>query len=197
MAAAVLLAGRAGQPVAPPAGVPLAVVLPVLLALPVIEVWIGWHQARVAAGLARYDDRERHRRYAHRLGRATLAGLLPPLVAGAALAATAHRLPYGLSAHPDAPALVLSAATGVLLAGVIATGRLLAARDRPGLAAAVLGSPVLAALALAAAAPGGLVAGPPAGAGPLLPATVVALATGYAAGLVLVAGLLFESRGRR
>jgi hypothetical protein len=190
-AAAVLVVWRAGAPVAPGGVAPA--LLPVLVALPAAEVWVGWHRARVAAGLARYDDRTAHQRYARRVAWATLAALLPPLVAGAALAGTAHRLPSWLSAHPDAPALVLSMASGVLLAGLLALGSLLATRDRPGPAAAVTGGAVAGGLVLAASVPG-LAATSLSGWGPLLPATVVALATAYLAGLILASHVLFDSR---
>lgn len=176
-AAAVVLVWRAGLSVSPPGTVPPAV-LPLLLALPLIELCAGWHLARVAAGLARHHDRNQHLRYLRRLGRATLAGLLPPLIAGVALAGTAYHLPYQLSNHPDAPALVLSMASGVLLAGTIAVGWLLASRDRPGLAAAVTGFVAL-------------------GAVTLTEALVVILAIGYAAGLVLLAYRLVDPRSPR
>jgi hypothetical protein len=182
LAASVLLVARVGYELPPAYGVRPALV-PLLFAIPVLELWIWWHLTRVAAGLVRYDDRDRYLRYVRSLGWATLAALLPPLVAGAALAGTAARLPYGLSAHPDAPALVLAMACGVLLVGVVAIGRLLSARHRPGLAAVVGWCPVLGALGL------------PWGA--LLPATTVALVVAYAIGLVLAAGVLFDSRGQR
>jgi hypothetical protein len=189
--AMVAMAWRVGQAVAAPAGPP-PVLLPLVLALPVIEVWVGWHLVRVAAGLAG-DDRERHQRQVRELGWTTLTALLPPLVAGAALAGTAVRLPFGLSRHPDATGLVLSMAAGVLLAGVVAVGRLLSGRDRPGLAAAVTAAPVVATPALAAAVPG-LAAASLTGWGQLLPAAVVALGVAYAAGLVLAAYVLFDTR---
>ncbi|MPZ28487.1 MAG: hypothetical protein GEV12_19310 [Micromonosporaceae bacterium] len=197
-AATVVLVWRAGLAVAPPGTVPPAL-LPLLLTLPLIELCTGWHLARVAAGLARHNDRDQHLRYLRRLGRATLAGLLPPLIAGVALAGTAHRLPYGLSSHPDAPAAVLAMAGGVLLAGTIAVGWLLAGRDRPGLGAAVTGAVALGAPVLAIVSPPApfSAAAGAGGAGALLPATVTALATGYAVGLVLAAYVLVDPRGPR
>lgn len=192
-AAVVGLVWRVGEVAS--AGVP-PVVVPLLVSVPLIEVWAGWHLARVAAGLARHDDRAQHERYARRLGWATLAVLLPPLVAGAALAGSAHRLPYRLSEHPDAPALVLAVAGGVLLAGVVAVGWLLAARDRPGLAAAV-GVGVVGGTPVLAAAVPGLAVTSLGGWGQLLPATVIALAAAYAVGLVLAAYVLVDTRSLR
>jgi hypothetical protein len=194
-AAAVVLVARSGHAAVPAGGVPPALV-PLLVALPALELWVGWHLARVTAGLARYDDRDQHVRYVRRLGWTTLTALLPPLTAGAALAGTATRLPAGLSHHPDAPALVLSMASGVLLAGVVATGWLLSARQRPALAAAVTGAPVLAALGLHAGVPG-LPATSLTGWGQLLPSVAVGMAVAYAAGLVLAAYVLFDSRSLR
>jgi hypothetical protein len=191
-AAVVVVVWRVGHAVVPPGGVPPALV-PLLLAVPVVEVWVAWHLARVAAGLVRYDDRDRYLRYARRIGRSTLTGPLPPLAAGAALAGTATRLPYGLSAHPDAPAVVLAMAGGVLLAGVVAVGWLLSARGRRWLAAAVTGAPALAILALSVTVPTRM-ATSLGGWSQLLPATVIALAVAYAAGLVLVAYVLFDAR---
>jgi hypothetical protein len=194
-AAVVLLVGRAGQVAVPPGDLPPALV-PLLVAVPGLELWVGWHLARVCEGLTRYDDRDLHLRYVRRLGWATLAALLPPLAAGAALAGTAGRLPYGLSANPEATALVLAMASGVLLAGVIATGWLLHARRRPLLAAVVTGAPVLATLGLHASVPE-LAATSLIGWGQLLPSVAVGLAVAYAAGLVLTAYVLFDSRSLR
>jgi hypothetical protein len=191
-AAAVAAVWGVTQAATPIDGVPPAMVPP-LLAVPLIEVLVGWHLARLGYGLARYDDRDRYLRYLRRLGWTTLVAVLPPLVSGAALAGTAARLPFRLSVHPDAPALVLSLAGGVLLAGVFALGCLLAARHRPGVAALVTGGPVLAAPALAAGVPG-LAATSLSGWGQLLPATVLALAVAYAAGLVLAAQVLCGDR---
>lgn len=173
-----------------------AVAVPLLVAVPLAEVWIGWHLARAVAGRAAYDDREPYLRHVRRLGWATLSPLLPPLVAGVALAASASRLPYGLSAHPDAPAAVLSMAAGVLLPGVVALGLLLAAVGRPGLAALVTGGPVAGALAWHAGAPG-LTAGSLSGWGQLLPTVATALLVGYAVGLVLATHVLVDPRRRR
>src|SRR5690606_366406 len=112
------------------------------------------------------------------------------------LAGTAGRLPYGLSAHPDVPALVLALASGVLLAGVVATGWLLAARRRFGLAALVTGAPVVIALGLPISVPG-LAATSLGGWGQLLPSGAVGLAAAYAAGLILAAFVLFDTRSLR
>jgi hypothetical protein len=191
-AAVVVVVWRVGHAAVPPGGVPAAMV-PLLLAVPLVEVWVAWHLARVAAGLVRYDDRDRYLRYARRIGWSTLTALLPPLVAGAALAGTATRLPYGLSAHPDAPAVVLAMAGGVLLAGVVAVGWLLAARSRRWLAAAVTGAPALTTLALSVTVPIRTATSLDGWSQPL-PAIVIALAVTYAVGLVLVAYVLFDAR---
>jgi hypothetical protein len=177
LAATVVLVGR-GFAVAPH-GVPPAL-MPLLFAVPVLELGMWWHLARVAAGLVQYDDRDRHLRYLRWLGWTTLAGLLPPLATGVALAATASRLPYGLAGHPDAPALVLAMACGVLRVGVVAIARLLSARHRPGLAATVAWCPIPAALGLSWGQPLAVIA--------------VALAVSYATGLVLAAYALFDPR---
>lgn len=177
--AAVLLAWRLGPdaPAVPPiAALPLA-------ALPLAELLAGWHLARLAAGL-RYDDRLRHQRYLRRVGWATVVVLLMPLLGGAALAGMAARLPVGLSGHPEARALLLALAAGALLAGVVAIGRLIAARGRAVLAALVTTGPPLAGVALEGLWFAGWVP-----AGPIIP-----LAIGYAAGLVLAAYVLSEGR---
>ncbi|HEY8471314.1 MAG TPA: hypothetical protein VIL37_01605 [Natronosporangium sp.] len=193
--AVVLVVARAGQVAVSAGGIPPALV-PLLVTIPGLELWVGWHLARVSEGLTRYDEREAHLRYVRRIGWATLAALLPPLAAGTALAGTAGRLPYGLSAHPDVPALVLALASGVLLAGVVATGWLLAARRRFGLAALVTGAPVVIALGLSISVPG-LAATSLSGWGQLLPSVAVGLAAAYAAGLILAAFVLFDTRSLR
>jgi len=189
--AAVLAVWRAGAAVTP-----LPVTLaPVLVAVPLIECHAGWHLTRVAAGLAGHDDRLRYLRHVRRLGWTTLAALLPPLIAGVALAGSAGRLPYRLSAHPDAAAVVLAAAAGVLLAGLLALAVLLAVRGRPGLAGGLLAGPALGA-ALAAAVPA-LAATSLSGWGRALPAVVVGLVLSYAAGAVTAAATVFDPRSRR
>jgi hypothetical protein len=72
-----------------------------------------------------------------------VAGLLPPLAIGVALAAAAYRLPYGMSAYTDARDVVLALAGGTLLGGVFAVTLLLAARGRIAAAAAVAATPPL------------------------------------------------------
>jgi hypothetical protein len=189
--AAVLVVWRAGAAVTP---LP-ATLAPVLVAVPLIECHAGWHLTRVAAGLAGHDDRLRYLRHLRRLGWTTLAALLPPLLAGVALAGSAGRLPYRLSAHPDAGAVVLAAAAGVLLAGLLAVAVLVAVRGRPGLAGGVLTAPAVGA-ALAGAVPA-LAAGSLSGWGRTLPAVVVGLVLGYAAGAVAAATTVFDPRSRR
>ena len=177
----VVTAWQLTRPAVADGGLPPSVV-PLLLTLPVVQLWLGWHVHRVTVGPGR-ADRAAHQRYVHRVAWGTLGALLPALVAGVALLAAAPRLPYGLSHHPDPPGLVHALATGVLLAGLMALGSLLAARARPGLAALVVGAPLLATPALTA---GPLVSGA------LLAALPAALAAAYALGLVVAANLLFD-----
>jgi hypothetical protein len=189
-AAAFLLVWRIAPgegPGLPPAAVPL------LLAVPLIEVFIAWHASRAAAGLAAYDDVRAYHRHLRILGTLTVALLVPPLVVGAGLAAAAFRLPYGLSVHPDARALVLGLAAGVLLGGVYALTLLLATRRRLATAALVAAAPALFAAVIGA---GSLVAVPPAPTGSLiqvmLPGTVAGLAATYLLGLVTAAHAVFH-----
>jgi hypothetical protein len=155
----------------PPATVPL------LLAVPLIELFVAWHATSAAAGLDLYDDVAAYRRHLRALGAATLAGLVPPVAVGAALLVAAFRLPYELSRHPDARALVLAVAAGVLLAGSWAATLLLATRGRLLLAALLALAPVAFAVVPVT---GWLVAVPAGGVDSLvqvmLPATVAGLA---------------------
>jgi hypothetical protein len=73
----------------------------------------------------------------------TVAGLVPPLAAGAALAVAAYRLPYGLSTMAGTRDGVLALAAGTLLGGVFAITFLLAARGRTALAATLAAAPPL------------------------------------------------------
>jgi hypothetical protein len=177
--------GDGGAP--PPAAVPL------LLAVPLIEVFIAWHAARAAAGLSTYDDVRAYHRHLRGLGTVTLAALVPPLAVGVALAGSAVRLPYGISAHPDARRMVLALSAGVLLGGVYALTLLLATRRRLGAAVLVGFAPLLFA---AVVGTGSAWAVPPAGAGSLiqvmLPGTVAGLAATYVLGLVTAAHAVFH-----
>jgi hypothetical protein len=189
--AAVLVVWRASAAVTP---LPVTLAT-VVVAVPLIECHAGWHLTRVAAGLAGHDDRLRYLRHVRRLGWTTLAAPLPPLLAGVAIAGSAGRLPYRLSAHPDAGAVVLAGAAGVLLAGLLAVAVLVAVRGRPGLAGGLLAAPAVGA-ALAAAVPA-LAAASLSGWGRALPAVVVGLVLGYAAGAVAAATTVFDPRSRR
>jgi hypothetical protein len=191
-----------GATAMPPATAPL------LLAVPLIEIMVGWHEARASDGLDAYDDRHAHRRHVRKLAVVTLTALLPPLAVGLALGASAHRLPFGLSSHAAVRGLVLGVASGVLLAGVFAVTLLLTARRRlvtaavfatcpAGLAAALAASPV------AAAGPDGQV-GSLAGwhalfrsTADLLPGTVIGLLLVHIIGLALAARAVFDTRSYR
>ncbi|MEV0720537.1 hypothetical protein, partial [Asanoa sp. NPDC050611] len=173
--------------------VPPPATLPLLLAVPLIELFVAWHATRAAAGLDLYDDVAAYRRHLRVLGIATLAGLLPPLAIGAALLVAAFRLPYELSRHPDAKALVLAGAAGVLLAGSWAATLLLATRGRLLLAALLAVAPVVFAVVPVA---GWLVAVPGGGVDSLirvmLPATVAGLAATSVLGLAATAHTVFH-----
>ncbi|WP_245665109.1 hypothetical protein [Actinoplanes subtropicus] len=130
--------------------------LPLLLAVPILEALIGWS---TEAG----PDRRG-------VTAVTLAGLLPPLALGIALAVVAART--------EARAEVLALAGGTLLGGVFAVTYLLAARGRTGVAAVLaIAAPLLTVslkiLPLPAAGP--------------LPDAVGALAVTHLAGLLAVA----------
>jgi hypothetical protein len=130
--------------------------LPLLLAVPILEALIGWNTE------AGNDPASRRGVTA-----VTLAGLLPPLAMGCALALAAY--------ETDATEEVLALAGGTLLGGVFAITYLLAARGRTGIATAVAVAPPLLTSALKI-----LATGP-------LPDAVGALATTHVAGLLAVA----------
>jgi hypothetical protein len=157
--------------------------LPLLAAVPLLEVFVGWHTARVAIGLDAYDDHRAYRRHVRGVAVVTIGVLLPPLFTGVAFAAAAGRLPLHLSDHPAARDLVLALAGGVLLAGLFGVVLLLATRRRLATAALVAAGPV-AVVAATAGTRGG----------DLLPATVMALAAVYAAGLAAATFVLFDPR---
>ncbi|WP_436526955.1 hypothetical protein [Actinoplanes sp. HUAS TT8] len=161
-----------------PGVTPALVALPLLLAIPMLEALIGWHTARIDAGLdsARtVADLDRHVRNVTVI---TLAGLLPPLAAGGALALAAYQLPYQLSHLGTTQSAVLALAAGTLLGGVFAITFLLAARSRTGIAATLSTAPPLATVALPLL--------PQPDAGPL-PLAVAVLAATHVAGLLIVA----------
>jgi hypothetical protein len=173
------------------AGVPPAA-LPLLAAVPLLEIFVGWHTARVAVGLDEYDDHRAYRRHLRGVALCTIVVLLPPLFAGIAFGAAADRLPLRLSDHPDARALVLALASGVLLAGLFGVVLLLATRRRLGTAA------------LLAAAPATLTAGIAGRDDPahltgaaVLPTAVAVLAAVYAVGLATATYALFDPRSYR
>ncbi|WP_345535196.1 hypothetical protein [Phytohabitans rumicis] len=114
---------------------PAAAVL--VLGVPLIVLFVRWYAARAATAADTHDDARAFRREVRDLATVTLGALAPPLVAGVALGGAAYRLPYRLSGHPEARALVLGLAAGLLLCGVLALTALLIARGRPVVAAAV------------------------------------------------------------
>ena len=204
-ALAVVLLWRsvAGPPPAPWAlGGPgwLLAIGPALLAVPLVELLVGWYTARMAAALDGYDVRADFRRHARRLALHVVALLLPGLCTGVVLAAAGYRLPYHLDAHPQVRAGALALAGGVLLGVGFGLVRLLAARRRPGVAAVVAAAPFVLSLGAHHAAPAGWVAC----AAPCLPglATPLPLAVGalFAAcliGLAATGYVLYDHRGHR
>jgi hypothetical protein len=143
--------------------------LPALAGIPLAELLVAWHQGHVTWGLVSYDSALAWRRHLRALGWATLAMLVPPLVAGAALAGSAP-LPAS-AAGAGSPAL----ACGVLAAGGYALLLVLAARRR-----------LVAGTALCA---GCCLAGVLVHSGQVRVAVVVA---GYLAGLVIAAQAVFD-----
>ncbi|GAA0458405.1 hypothetical protein Ade02nite_07740 [Paractinoplanes deccanensis] len=164
-----------------PSGSTMPFWLPLLLAVPILEALIGWHTDQVDAGLDTSPDGAAYRKHVRGVTLITLAGLLPPLAVGIALALAAYRLP------PEAPsqADVLGLAGGTLLGGVFAVTFLLAARGRTGLAATLAAAPPVAAAALPLL--------PLPAAGPL-PDAVAVLAATHLAGLLAVAMTAADDR---
>ncbi|WIM95483.1 hypothetical protein ACTOB_007594 [Actinoplanes oblitus] len=158
-----------------PAVTPAPAALPLLLAVPMLEALIGWHTDRIDAGLDSAESAAELDRHVRNVTVITLAGLMPPLAAGGALALAAYRLPGGLSSPHGA---VLALAAGTLLGGVFAVTFLLAARARTGFAAALAAAPPLATLALPLL---------PQSTGGPLPVAVAVLAATHVAGLLIVA----------
>jgi hypothetical protein len=168
-AGSVVLLWRASPP-----GATSPAALPLLAAVPVLEALVGWHIRQVETGLDAAESRRDFRRHVRGLTVVTVAGLLPPLAAGAALAVAAYRLSYGTATRDG----VLALAAGTLLGGVFAATFLLAARHRTAIAA------VLAGFAPAAIAALPLLPGP---APDRLPALVAVLAATHLVGLLAVA----------
>lgn len=168
-AACVVLVWRAGPP-----GSPSPAALPLLAAVPVLEALVAWHIRQIDAGLDRAESPVDFARHVRGVNLVTVAGLLPPLAAGAALAVAAYRLPYGPATRDG----VLALAAGTLLGGLFAATFLLAARRRTGIAAT-----------LATAAPAAIAALPlvPHPAIGRLPAIVAVLAATLLVGLLAVA----------
>ncbi|MEH1130187.1 hypothetical protein [Micromonospora sp. CPCC 206061] len=159
---------------------------PLLVAVPLAEILVAWHRSRATAGLDGYEDLRAFRREVRGLAAVTVGALVPPLVAGAALGAAAYRLPYRLSAHPQARDLVLGMAAAMLLGGLLAVTGLLCARGRTLAAAVVAAAPLAGAAVVAwllhAAVPGFAV----------LPGVVVAIGVAYLLGLVVAAHSTFD-----
>jgi hypothetical protein len=168
-ASCVVLLWRSG----PPGGSSPAV-LPLLAAVPALEALVGWHTRQVESGLDAAESKRDFKRHVRGVTVVTVAGLVPPLAAGAALALAAYRLPYG-TANRDG---VLALAAGTLLGGAFAATFLLAARCRTGVAAT-----------LAAFAPLAIAALPLLPGAPLdrLPAIVAVFAATHLVGLMAVA----------
>jgi hypothetical protein len=114
-------------------------VLPLLVAVPVLETLVCWHTRQVTRGLNGAESEQELRRHVRGVTIVTVAGLFPPLAAAGALVAASYRLPTG-----SARELVLALAAGTLLGGVFAGTFLLAARGRTGPAATLATVPPLA-----------------------------------------------------
>jgi hypothetical protein len=154
-----------------PSGSTMPFWLPLLLAVPILEALIGWHVDQVDAGLDTSESGADFGRHVRVVTLVTLAGLMPPLAIGVALAIAAQQVSPGMRAP------VLLSAGGMLLGGVFAITFLLAARTRIAVAGAVAAAPPLM-LALIPILP--LAAGH-------LPNAVGVLAVTHAAGLLVVA----------
>ena len=161
--------------------------LPLLLAVPILEALIGWHTDRVDAGLDTAESGADYGRHVRGVTLITLAGMLPPLAVGCALAVAAYRMPAELAALQGTRAGVLELAGGTLLGGVFAITFLLAARTRTAVAAVLAATPPLAVAALP------ILPMPSAGA---LPDIVAVLAATHVAGLLVVALTAADQRCR-
>lgn len=168
-----------------PPGATSPAVLPLIAAVPVVEALIGWHRRQVDAGLDAAESTAEFRAHVGEVTVVTVAALLPPLAAGAALALAAYKLPAALEGARDG---VLAFAGGILLSGVLALTLLLAAHGRGAVAAALAVAP-----ALAAAATPLVPALPP----EPLPTVVAILAATHLAGLLTVAHAATDTRPRK
>ncbi|GAA1371219.1 hypothetical protein [Catellatospora chokoriensis] len=101
---------------------------PLLLAMPLTELMLLWHQRRVAEGRARLADRAPFLRHLRRVGSGTGLALALPLLAGGTAAT--------LASSPDGWAMTAS----TLLAGINAICLVLVAHRRPVSAAALVWS---------------------------------------------------------
>jgi hypothetical protein len=148
--------------------------LPVLIGVPLAELLVAWHRGHVWWGLISYDSTLAWRRHLRALGWATLAVLVPPLLAGAALvgavlAGFTHPVPAATGAG------LLALASGVLVTGGYAVLLVLAARRRL-VAGTVLSAGCCLSVVLAHPAP----------------VRVALVAAGYLAGLVIAAQAVFD-----
>jgi hypothetical protein len=179
-AACVALIWRAGPP-----GTTAPAAVPLLLAVPALEILVGWHRHQMEVGLDVAESGPDFRRHVRGVAVATVAVLLPPFAAGFALAAAAYRLPYGLSTIAGAREQVLALAAGTLLGGLLAATFLLAARGRTAIAATCAAAAPLAIVALPLA--------PVPDLGPL-PRIVAVLALTHLLGLLIVAHTAADHR---
>jgi hypothetical protein len=161
------------------------VALPALVGVPLAELMVAWHQGHVRWGLSAYDTLAAWHRHLSAVGWAALTALVPPLLVGVALAGACRGMPADL---PQAPAGLLHAAVGVLVAGGYGVLLLLAASRR-----------VVVALALSALVAAGiaLVAHYFPGTAQKPQLVVEVIAGGYLLGLVAVAHSVFDSRSYR
>jgi hypothetical protein len=167
-------------------GRPGPAVLPVLIAVPLLEGLVGWHVRQVDAGLDLAESSAGLARHLRGVALVTVAALLPPLAVGGTLAVTAYSLPPGLAVLPGARAGVLALAAGTLLGGVFTATCLLTARGRVGYAAALAVAPPVAVAVL-----------------PMLPAValdrmtllVIVLTATHFVGLLTVASTAADHRG--
>ena len=137
-----------------PAGTPPPAMLPLLAAVPILEALVGWHAAP-GRRRARHVRREpAYGRHVREVTVVTVAGLLPPLAAGVALAVAAYRLPYGLSGASRRPGRGPGARRRHPARRGLRVTLLLAARGRTATAAVLAAAPLLLTLAAAAALTG-------------------------------------------
>ncbi|MFI5844879.1 hypothetical protein ACIA8K_34780 [Catenuloplanes sp. NPDC051500] len=124
------------------------VAVPMLIALPLLEVFAGWRAAQTAGALDAYDTVRAYRRHIGGVTLVSIIGLTPPLLVGIATTLAIHLVPHPLAEHATARATALSLTAGLLLAGLHGVILLLAAQGR--ITTAALVSLVPAPLAAAA-----------------------------------------------